>query len=209
MRRTRLEAKLDTRERLLDAAQRVFVREGFHGATVDMVAAEAGFTKGAVYSAFASKAEMFLALYERRVGRRAAAMRRQAAGTAAGDVPVEMWREWSRTMRADRAWHLLLIEFWVFAARDPELRARFARLHAVARDGIARDIERAEVGDGPLAPAEALLVARANMALGNGFLLEGLLEPEIVAGESYERAAAALHLGLTSVVGRTTRRAVR
>src|SRR5581483_2177482 len=64
VRRTRSEAKEDTRARLLAAARRVFVREGFHGATVDMVAAEAGFTKGAVYSAFTSKADLFLAVYE-------------------------------------------------------------------------------------------------------------------------------------------------
>src|SRR5579862_5698159 len=55
-----------TRAYLLKAAEQVFSERGFHGATLDEVAAVAGFTKGAVYSNFQSKDDLFLALLEAR-----------------------------------------------------------------------------------------------------------------------------------------------
>src|SRR5260370_11763687 len=58
-----------TRQHLLEAAAIVFTRNGFHGSTLDEVAATAGFTKGAVYSNFKSKDELFLALLDERVER--------------------------------------------------------------------------------------------------------------------------------------------
>src|SRR6478609_4630153 len=64
MRMTRAESKQQTRAAILAAAREVFARDGFHGATLDRVAEAAGFTKGAVYSAFDSKADLFLAVYE-------------------------------------------------------------------------------------------------------------------------------------------------
>src|ERR1700704_2457227 len=56
--------KAQTRASLLAAAARVYARRGFGGATLDEVAAEAGFTKGAVYSHFGSKENLLLALME-------------------------------------------------------------------------------------------------------------------------------------------------
>src|ERR1700730_5330771 len=58
-----------TRRNLLEAAAVVFAREGFHGASLDEVAATAGFTKGAVYSNFKSKDDLFLALLDDRIER--------------------------------------------------------------------------------------------------------------------------------------------
>ena len=71
---TRAERQAQTRGDLVDAAERLFIRQGFHPTSVDAVAAEAGYTKGAVYSNFASKEELFLAVYERRVDARVAEM---------------------------------------------------------------------------------------------------------------------------------------
>src|SRR5436305_3029120 len=56
-----------TREHLLEAAAIVFARNGYHGASLDEVAAAAGFTKGAVYSNFKSKEDLFLALIDHRI----------------------------------------------------------------------------------------------------------------------------------------------
>src|SRR3712207_10080 len=65
VRTTRAASKAATRNGLLEAARRVFVERGYHGASLDLVAREAGYTKGAVYSAFANKADLFLAVYDR------------------------------------------------------------------------------------------------------------------------------------------------
>jgi AcrR family transcriptional regulator len=188
IRRTRLEAKQDTRMRLLAAARAVFLREGFHGASVDMVAAEAGFTKGAVYSTFASKADLFLALYEARVIERAAAMEKSRW--------TDLSRIWSEVLRRDRDWHLALIEFWVFAARNPAIRKRFERLHSQMRLAIVRIVAGELEQSGRAVPADLEAVTRAQMALGNGFVLEAFLDPGVAAGPEYESAAALFHEAL-------------
>src|SRR5256714_15279437 len=59
---SRNERKAQTRAELIDAAARVFARRGYHGTTVDDVAEEAGFTKGAFYSNFESKEDVFVEL---------------------------------------------------------------------------------------------------------------------------------------------------
>src|SRR3990170_7558084 len=59
---SRAETKENTHRQLLDAAERVFVRLGYQGATLDAIAAEAGFTKGAVYWHFRNKEALFLEL---------------------------------------------------------------------------------------------------------------------------------------------------
>ena len=62
-----------TREHLLEAAAVVFARDGYYGASLDDVAAAAGFTKGAVYSNFKNKEDLFLALLDHRIDRQMAA----------------------------------------------------------------------------------------------------------------------------------------
>src|SRR5947208_10158211 len=62
---TREQSKAHTRERLLEAARSVFASSGFHGAAVEEIAAEAGFSTGALYSNFDGKEDLFLALMER------------------------------------------------------------------------------------------------------------------------------------------------
>ena len=77
-----------TRRHLLDAAAVVFARDGFHGASLDDVAATAGFTKGAVYSNFKSKEDLFLAVFDDRFARESP----RHAASARG-------RRWSTTRR--------------------------------------------------------------------------------------------------------------
>src|SRR5918995_7025815 len=66
---TRAEKRERTHEELLLAAEKLFVERGFHATSVDEIAFEAGYTKGAVYSNFESKEDLFFAVYERRAER--------------------------------------------------------------------------------------------------------------------------------------------
>jgi AcrR family transcriptional regulator len=198
-RRTRAEAKVDTRRRLLDAARAVFLRLGFHAATVDQVAEEAGFTKGAVYSTFASKADLFLALYEERIDQRREELERTAGPAPVGDARARISRSWKELLQRDRAWHLALVEFWAFAARDDALRSRFAALQGRTRAMLLDTMPewRSAKGDGSARArdrAELEVRMRAQVALGNGFLLEGFSDPG--AAEGYPRARDALDRGL-------------
>jgi AcrR family transcriptional regulator len=162
MRVTREESKQQTRDAVLAAARDVFARDGFHGATLERVAEEAGFTKGAVYSAFDSKADLFLAVYEARVAERMERL----------DMAVE---DWQRIMRTERSWTAALTEFWVHASRDPGLRERFAAAHRSWRRALGAIIEAAAAAEGRTLPLPAEKIAVAMMALGNGLALELML----------------------------------
>jgi AcrR family transcriptional regulator len=195
---TRTESKDLTRRRLLEAARTVFLRHGFHATTVDMVAEQAGFTKGAVYSTFASKADMFLALYEERIDERVAQFAPIAAAASA-DAERAIVRMWADVLRRERAWLLVLLEFWTFAARERSLRRRFASISARWRTSVAETIARSAQAAGRTLPVDAALLATSQMALGNGFALEGFRDPALATSEVYERVALALMHGLETL----------
>ena len=81
---TRKERQEQTREQLVEAAARVFARRGYHRATVDEIAAEAGFTIGALYSNFETKEKLFLAIADRQVETRVSEIS-AVADAAVGD----------------------------------------------------------------------------------------------------------------------------
>src|SRR4051794_30795403 len=78
VRMTRAEQQAETRRALLDAAATVFVERGLHGASVEAIAAEAGYSRGAFYSNFESKEQLFAELLQDRVYRRYRAMAESA-----------------------------------------------------------------------------------------------------------------------------------
>jgi AcrR family transcriptional regulator len=170
---TRAQSKQHTRAAVLAAAREVFARDGFHGATLDRVAEQAGFTKGAVYSAFDSKADLFLAVYEARVAERSVRAREPHDGLEESvRAAAEEWRE---IMREQRDWSAALTEFWVHASRDPHLRERFGAAHRAWRTTIAAAIEDAAAAEGRELPASGEHLATMILALGNGLVLENLL----------------------------------
>ena len=173
---TRAERSARTRGELLDAALRRFFEAGYHATTVDDIADDAGYTKGAVYSTFGSKAELFLALFDDIVDRRLAAARaiidRDDAGSEASlralaDQPVE---------EHNARFLLLSIEFWVHAAREPALLAAFSERYRRLRTSLAELAPAAS----PLDPPRWALVT---LALSNGFALERLIDPDGVPGD--------------------------
>src|SRR3954465_4684412 len=105
---TRREKQKQTKEQLLEAAARVFARRGYHEASVEEIAAEAGFTTGAVYSNFAGKEELFLALAEREVTHRGAEIRAVAEAAERGEAPGQEAADQFRTfLERDPDWPLL------------------------------------------------------------------------------------------------------
>jgi len=178
---TRREAKDRTRSALLDAADRVFVEQGYHGATVATIAAAAGYTTGAVYAIFAGKADLFLAVLDRRRQLRLAEIDELRQGGASAR---EVAAQWFARISHERAWHLVSLEFQLHAARDPELNARYRERHEALVDAAAA--AAAAHGSGaPRAP-----VGRAAIAIGNGYAMQRLTDPESVADA--ELAAAML-----------------
>jgi AcrR family transcriptional regulator len=178
---TRDERKARTRAELLDAAERLFVRDGFHATSVDAVADEARYTKGAVYSNFDSKEDLFLAVYERRVER---AIPEMEAALAAADDPaggIERLAGEAAARRAEEdGWLAVFFEFWAHALRDPELRERFATQHARFLEPLVAATAQAFAGRGVEPYEEPRKLTTAWNAMQLGLLLERLTQPEVV-----------------------------
>jgi AcrR family transcriptional regulator len=163
---------------LLGAARRVFLARGFHGASLDAIAEEAGFSKGVVYSQFDSKAHLFLALLEERIAERAAENARTARSAGGGGAAIAaLFALGERRGRSEAAWNLLLIEFRAEAARNPELNERYAKLHArtAERLGALLTGVLSEAGVEPPWPPSVL--ASFVLALSIGTRLENFAAP--------------------------------
>ena len=188
--------RLITRAQLLDAAERVFAREGLRGASVDTIALEAGYSTGAVYSNFKGKEDLFLTLIEERIDPRLANVYEALeAELAAGAPPLEAARRFVSTLRGERDAFLLLIDFWGQAVRDPTAAERFAQRHARLRAVIGRLLDAA-VGDrGPDAGLPSDQLATILIALGNGFAIDLLADPDAVPDDLFGHAIGALVQG--------------
>jgi len=176
---TRADRQAQTREELVEAADRLFTTKGFHATAIDAVADAAGYTKGAVYSNFASKEDLFFAVYERRVDRRVAEMEATLTSGATAYEGMEKLIA-ALEQRHDDGWLAAFFEFWAHVIRHPELRGRFATIHRRVQLPIADALERLAAGHGAELPVASLPLAVASGAMQIGLALERLTQPEVV-----------------------------
>jgi AcrR family transcriptional regulator len=192
-----------TRDHLLAAAAQVFAERGFHGATLDEVARVAGFSKGAVYSNFESKDDLFLALFKAGYEHE---MARLVATLEASDVPpadrlsdfVSLIQDESHEAPTSP---LLQMEFWLYAARNAKARARLATIddEAVAASANLLRNLREEEGLEPLEDPER--VARVIEVLFRGISLLRIMQPEVVDDRLLKVAIEFVARGLGTTVG--------
>jgi AcrR family transcriptional regulator len=181
---SRSERQSNTRAGLVDAAERLFSAQGFDATSLDAVADEAGYTKGAVYSNFASKEDLFFAVYERRVDRYLAGVEQHIAeADDAVEAVLEVIAGIAARRENDDGWLAVFLEFWTHVLRHPEHRARFAEIHARAADPFVVGLERFAEERGIELPLGARQLAVALFAMGTGIGLERLTQPEVVDGE--------------------------
>jgi AcrR family transcriptional regulator len=177
--------KAQTRARLLEAAARVYAQRGFNGATLDEVAAEAGFTKGAVYGHFGNKETLMLALVEEYLtGQVAHQMALFARDRATWERPLAGSESWMDTLQADPDRFRLFVELWAVAQRDERLRARLAGGLQALRATFAH-FASASAADAGLDPPPAVSEQFANVMLGLGVGLSmlKLTEQDAVSSE--------------------------
>ena len=180
---TRADRQARTRAELIAAADRRFSADGFHATTLALVADDAGYTKGAVYSNFSSKEDLFFAVYERRVERFAAAA---AQLPKAADVDAAV-REQVAAAAARRdhedGWLAVFFEFWAHVLRHPEHRARFAELHGRAMEPFVAALDRVAAERGPVPGLDSREIATTMMGVSTALGLERLTRPDVVGPE--------------------------
>jgi AcrR family transcriptional regulator len=186
-RRSRAEKQAETRAQLLDAAEEVFRERGFAAATIEEITHRAGYSRGAFYSNFESREQLFVELLHRRVyddftrmlarTPRERTARKQMAATA---------REFARRYERGERW---LFELWLeclaHAARHPEFASLAATFWRGNRTLTAQTIDATydQVGERP--PIDSKDLATALTALDIGLAIQNLVDPEEVPLDLY------------------------
>ena len=174
-----------TRRRLVFAAREVFARDGYHGANLDLIAREAGYSKGAVYSNFENKSNLFLAVMDDNI-------------RAAADPPAGVGQTMSSFLESNpevrqaiRGFALATLEFIATAARDETLARECGKRVLLLIDAYADYAQQAGADPDRFAPRQlgALLAA-----LDQGSAMLSLAGVDLLTD-------ASLNLGLDTLIG--------
>jgi AcrR family transcriptional regulator len=180
---TRGERQAATRAALLRSASHSICEHGIQGASIDRIAAQAGYTKGAFYANFASKEELFLVMLDEKF---AAELERLEAAMAGSDEPADEARkaaqEFVTYVNRDPEWPRLYQEFAAHAARNDEFRAEFAARQRALRARMADVFARwtSALGVEPVLPHAD--VAAMTFIMADGFLLDRIIDPGLDDG---------------------------
>jgi AcrR family transcriptional regulator len=170
IRLTRAEQQAQTRERLLAAAERVFARNGYGGASIDLISAEAGYSKGAIYSNFENKEAIFLELTRLYMARSMADLEK-----ALDVVPEKLsaaLSQWLASYQTDNDCLLLVTELQLQARRNPAFAARFYALQDQQTRSLANSLKRYFKASGARMPMNATDLAGALIAVAHGLSLQ-------------------------------------
>ncbi len=186
-----------SRDQLLAAASRVFARAGYHGASMSEIAAEAGFSKGALYWSFASKEELFFALLDELDEHLRALIAASASMPKERERTGELSRDLSAVLADARDVVMLFHEYSALAVRDPKVAARYVQRNARLREEIATAarLRHEAIGVPLVMPAEDL--ATALIALVDGLSIQQLTEPDAVPEELFGQITALIEDGMT------------
>jgi AcrR family transcriptional regulator len=176
--------------KLLDAALEAFAENGFGGTRIEDVCERAGYTRGAFYSNFASKEELFFALFDRHAERVLERFEKQAAALGTGPLTL---RDIAAALAdfddAERTWYLVTTEFTLSAIRDPQAAQRLAEhdagLRVEAVQLLGELLTRAGMRTRPGVDLESLV--RMLIAVREGALAQSYVEPEALPPGSLER----------------------
>jgi AcrR family transcriptional regulator len=197
----RSERRARTRTQLLEAAARVYARRGFESATLDEVAEEAGFTKGAVYDHFGSKEKLLFALLDEHLSAQIAeqvALFDPSIETA--ERPRRGADRWMRELDEDPDSFRLFVEAWVRSQRDEPLRGKVLDGMDAWRETLA-GFGRARVDEGDIKVPDHVLerFATVMLALGIGMSIVRLADPDAappeLLGSAYVMLIRALEQG--------------
>jgi AcrR family transcriptional regulator len=172
-----------TRQHLLAAAAEVFARRGYAAATLDEVAERAGFSKGAVYSNFSNKEDLFLGLMQEQAATlvdRFEAAPDDVAGLRdvyAGATPDERADSWA-----------LSIEFTLYALRRPELRGALQAANQSIHQRVVTLVEAQCREAGITPPLSVGALARLYIAVFSGLWQQQVVDPDGVDDDAFPNA---------------------
>ncbi len=176
---TRAESQAQTREQLIQTARRLFVSDGFLGTSLEKVAAEAGYSKGAVYSNFASKFELGFAVIDRIHQEQVATLVAELRGSMTANEMVDGFSRWADLNVGNEEWTMLELELVVGSRGNPELRRQVAgrRRDIAGRFAEVLEEQREKLGlEIPMSIMEATTLA---WTMGVGVGVQRTVDPEL------------------------------
>ena len=176
---TRAESQARTREQLLETAKELFLRDGYSVTSLEKVADEAGYSKGAVYSNFRNKDELCLAVLDRIHDEQVALIAETLVGAEDMEGLLSAFQAWAERSIGDEAWTALEVEFATNARRDPRIRAELASRDKAIRDSIAGLLTGFAERFGITLPMPADDAATALLSLGIGLGVQRAIDPSI------------------------------
>ena len=194
---TRDERKAQTRERLIARAHQVFLRRGFHAATLEEIATEAGVTKGAVYSNFGSKADLFMAVLDARTRGRLEVYETARSRAAAME---DLARAHVRVILDDDPegrWASALVEAWAASEGDEGFRRRLAAASEDINRMVGEVIEEIAARGDVEFPYPPERIAQIGAAVARGLLLQRLHDPRPLSNAEIEEAVVAFARGMS------------
>ena len=195
---TRVEQREHTRTCLVQAAAKVFTRRGYDNASLDEVAEEAGFTKGAVYSNFKGKEDLFLATIDAHFEERLASIKRVMQEDPGEEgIAHAAGMDFMQKLNADPEYFALFFEFWAYAQRNPAVKRKFLPRVQRFRSALAELFEaKSETGFELEIPTEQL--ASMLVAMAAGVAMERELDPKAVPDDMYALMLQFFFRGLTA-----------
>lgn len=189
----------ETQFRLLNAAEKVFVRDGYESAQLDEIAATADRSKGAVYTHFKSKEDLFLALFELRMRSYIDRLVNTLQKCTSRKQGLETFREFYVGLVQDRTWPILTLEFKLYALRHPESKERFRKAFEMSK--ATNSNASYEQMFGQLTKEKKKDNDLYLMALGpivSGLILESHFEPDALSEKALRRILGRIFDALSS-----------
>ncbi|WP_315975256.1 TetR/AcrR family transcriptional regulator [Pseudomonas sp. 6D_7.1_Bac1] len=173
----REESQQITRDTLFETATDLMVRKGFHAASVNAISEEAGFSKGAFFSNFASKADLLLQLTQRF---KRVEIDRLSVTLSSGYSPGELAQglnAYIDTLKDNTACAILDAELQLIALRDEEFSKHYYDLHQENSEALGKLITIIFNHAGKKPPLAYAALAKTFTALSEGLILQGHNDP--------------------------------
>jgi TetR/AcrR family transcriptional regulator, transcriptional repressor of aconitase len=197
---TRQESRLETRTKLLVSAAQLFAKGGYEGASVDLIAESAGYSKGAFYSNFKSKEAIFLELLDAHKRREIDALAQLLEQDVPASELVLLIRNSESSRVSDFDFGLLSAEFQLQACRDKRFAKTYAKLHRTHVDTMAGLIIKLFAKLDRTPPSTPKDLADIIMALTTGLSLQRT-SVQGPLRKGFLTAAILLVLGLNPIEG--------
>lgn len=178
-RMTRAESQARTRETLVATATELFLRDGYGATSLEKVADEAGYSKGAVYSNFRNKDELCLAVVDAIRADQAHRMAAALEGAATLEAMLQSFQRWAEATIGDQAWTVFEVEFATRARQDDVVRRELAQRNAQIRDAVTQLLEEHAKEFGITLPMPAADCATALLSLGVGLGVQRAIDPDV------------------------------